>query len=253
MPRAVQNRNDGLQVARALACTGVLVSHAAYMAGVLTNSQPPAWLMRDLGSSGVYLFFVLSGYLMGEIIRRRRSTALAFLMHRGVRIYPAYWVAAALFCVMSYLSARPVPPFDITTLLLSPVMWGNSFYGVPAWTLDYEVIFYLIVAVMIAANFSLRIVSAVAIGWAATIVAIDAAFGQLYFHVLPGPFILLSCMNLLFISGLLVSIHEIKLAGLPTFILLRQLWHCGSLACSLNRQCAGCRRCCFAPARARWR
>jgi peptidoglycan/LPS O-acetylase OafA/YrhL len=65
----VTARNDGLQVARAVGCLSVLVGHAAYMAGIISGGELPTWIPRIFSPFGVYLFFVLSGYVMGLVFR----------------------------------------------------------------------------------------------------------------------------------------------------------------------------------------
>jgi peptidoglycan/LPS O-acetylase OafA/YrhL len=77
-------RNDGLQVARAVGCLSVLVGHAAYMAGIISGSELPTWIPRIFSPFGVYLFFVLSGYVMGLVFRsERQPDATSFLAHRA--------------------------------------------------------------------------------------------------------------------------------------------------------------------------
>lgn len=226
-------RNAGLQIGRGIACIAVVLGHAAYMAGALSGDGASTWFTQNTGPFGVNLFFVLSGYVMGLILRQeRRPDALTFLYHRALRIYPPYWVAALLFCAISYyLLNRVVPPFDATALLLSPSFLG-SYYGVPAWTLVYEVVFYLLILLAILTGATLWQTTALALIWATVIVVVDIVFGQLYFHVQPEGYILISALNLFFIVGLLLAVHNIRLASVPTWVIVMAagaLWMIGAL------------------------
>ena len=75
MTKEVISRNGGLQIARAVACLCVLLSHALYRVGVTHNSPAPNWLTGNGGQFGISLFFVLSGYLMGRIVIEKKQTA----------------------------------------------------------------------------------------------------------------------------------------------------------------------------------
>src|SRR5258708_3557761 len=180
----MNDRKGGVQVGGAVACIGVVVGHSAYMSSVLTDTPAPIWLQREGSAFGVYLFFVLSGYVMGMILRKESPPSAAwFLWHRVLRIYPAYWAAAMLFCILCYaVLNRPVPPFDPAALLLSPVIFGNSTYSVPAWTLVYEMAFYLLIAILLACRATRRQTTIAAATWVAIIVAFHLIFGQTYYH-----------------------------------------------------------------------
>jgi exopolysaccharide production protein ExoZ len=214
----VTARNDGLQVARAVGCLSVLVGHAAYMAGIISGSELPTWIPRIFSPFGVYLFFVLSGYVMGLVFRsERQPDATSFLAHRALRIYPPYWAAAALYCAATYWLSQPVPPFDVLALLLSPaplILYAST-YGVPAWTLSYEMMFYLLVGAAIAARLSVRQALSGAALWVLIILGTTYAIGQPYSHVLAGFYLPVSAINLFFIAGFVAALCDFKLARVP--------------------------------------
>ena len=77
----------------------VLVSHAAGMAGPIDAHRPfDVRSLAGTSGSGVYLFFVLSGYLisgpfLNALARGRRLPMLAgYAVRRAARILPAYWI-----------------------------------------------------------------------------------------------------------------------------------------------------------------
>ena len=57
------------------------------------------WLGLPFGWTGVDLFFVLSGYLLGGILidnRNARNYFSTFYMRRAFRILPLYWLLLAI-------------------------------------------------------------------------------------------------------------------------------------------------------------
>lgn len=236
----MNERNAGLQIARAWACLGVLVGHAIYLTGILTDTKPPALWTRSTSALGVFLFFALSGYVMGLIFQsHRRPGAGSFLYHRVLRIYPPYWAAAALFYVAMIYLRRDLPPFDVTALLLSPVMVGNSTYGIPAWTLVYEMIFYLIIFSMLLARLSVSQATIAVVSWGVTIIGFALWVGQPYTHINPKGLILASPINLFFVVGFLVAVHDVKLEAMPTWALFAMatvLWLIGELHEPVNNR-----------------
>ncbi len=116
-----------------------------------------------LGWSGVDLFFVLSGFLIGGILldaRRAENYFSAFYVRRFFRILPLYYIWLSLFAVVSlifgsflsqYLSVlssdfRLLPVYFIFlqnyfALTHSSLAW---YWLAPAWSLGVEEQFYLI-------------------------------------------------------------------------------------------------------------
>lgn len=108
------------------------------------------------GVSGVAFFFVLSGLLMykvhcGDVGVSGRP--IGFLKKRLIRIYPTYWLIFILVSISALFSiqTRSVLPDSwlslIQALLLIPQVTADGLLGVPvlsvAWTLQFEVLFYL--------------------------------------------------------------------------------------------------------------
>jgi peptidoglycan/LPS O-acetylase OafA/YrhL len=110
------------------------------------------------GSHGVDLFFVISGFIMTYIhlddVRTSRGRG-RYLLSRLTRIYLPYWpVLIALIAVYFLIPGLGVEagrdPRDPMVILQSLVMWPNTagVLGV-AWTLEHEVVFYLIIFIAI--------------------------------------------------------------------------------------------------------
>ena len=77
---------DGLRLAAALL---VLVSHAMFTRAGVPPSDPVSQLLADAGVGGVYVFFVISGFLLTRSLDRE-GDALRFAVNRVLRIYPGF-------------------------------------------------------------------------------------------------------------------------------------------------------------------
>lgn len=122
----------------------------------------------NVGLVAVAVFFFISGYLMplafdrnyheGDFWRRTGS----FLWNRFLRIYPVYWLALLIMIGIYARFAKLEWPFalahpsvflkNIGLLSLSQAeLWGHDlrFIG-PAWTLDVELQYYLLVPFLVA-------------------------------------------------------------------------------------------------------
>lgn len=133
-----------------------------YHAAVQIDQVTGLTALPMAGSSGVDIFFVLSGFVMWWTTRGRDPEAGDFLLKRFIRIAPLYWVftlsagAIALFLPHLLRSTR----FDALHVLtsLSFVPWWNPLVPrddpialtpiiVPGWTLNIEIAFYVLFAV----------------------------------------------------------------------------------------------------------
>jgi exopolysaccharide production protein ExoZ len=95
------------------------------------------------GAIAVQFFFVLSGFVMMTAHHADFGRAAAlprFWWRRICRIYPAYWVT--LLIPIHYLYAFLTPSYLANLVSLWPVDVVE--YNPPAWTLRYEVAFYLV-------------------------------------------------------------------------------------------------------------
>lgn len=199
------NKLDGLQALRALAALVVVLEHCLYRGSNSAHVQPPS--PSPLGAIGVYLFFALSGLLMGRILLRGYDPL--FLAARALRIYPPYW-AAVLVGAFCCATAGAPWTFDWKAFLLVPSSKVNDSFNIPYWTLIYEICFYMFVYSLIMVRAKRDQVNVIALSWALAIVVYFYCFGY-FSHVLPGVWICFSTMNLLFIVGFLCGVNQIEL------------------------------------------
>lgn len=177
--RPVRIKFDGIQVLRFLAAFCVVVSHGF----IFTAQGHPidAGVVEFFGWVGgwsVNLFFCISGFVIAHSAQGLDSGA--FLRHRLLRIYPAYWLAAAVVFGTKWVlfGNPPSSEFSFASLTLLPL--GQRPYPLwIEWSLIYEVFFYLLFSlfwtlrsprfVLICATLWLVAIAAVAFlkpGWA---------------------------------------------------------------------------------------
>jgi exopolysaccharide production protein ExoZ len=147
----------GIQYLRAAAALGVVVFHAAERSGG----------HFVIGAAGVDVFFVISGFIMWVISQKRPVSPLRFFGDRLKRIVPAYWMATAAMCVGALVGAFP-------NLTLTAGHVAGSFLFIPhrspngghvwpvlvqGWTLNYEMFFYAVFALVLFLPVGRRLVT----------------------------------------------------------------------------------------------
>jgi exopolysaccharide production protein ExoZ len=90
------------------------------------------------------LFFVISGVVIGLSTPPEMSIR-EFLVRRFIRIFPLYWLATWVWIAYTaYFGGMPNAKDLLRSLLLLPVLsaaWVPTYF--PAWTLEFEIFFYL--------------------------------------------------------------------------------------------------------------
>ncbi|GAA1562126.1 hypothetical protein GCM10009678_51290 [Actinomadura kijaniata] len=159
-PAAARARRlDWLDGLRGVAALVVVFEHSLNMLfGEIRHSVSP-WF--DFGRYGVFVFFLVSGYIIPASLERRRNVA-EFWTGRLFRLYPLAAVAATAGVVLGYtgiMRARPPGSLDDQplasvaahlTMLQELLGTGNAVYVL--WTLSYEMVFYLLVTALFVAG-----------------------------------------------------------------------------------------------------
>jgi peptidoglycan/LPS O-acetylase OafA/YrhL len=128
----------------------MMVVHSHYTGGGLT------------GPVAVFGFFCLSGHLMTRIVNETYSDGLSgylrYIGNRALRIYPAYYVAAAF--AAGVLLLWPVAAQTAAGWYMFPEGWLHSItiiglqprspiLVVPAWSLHVELIYYVLIGAIL--------------------------------------------------------------------------------------------------------
>ena len=145
-----------IQIFRGIAALVVVLHHISaansfYFHSVTLND------IFSVGWSGVDFFFVLSGFIityahakdMGHVKKVK-----PYLLKRAIRIYPTYWIFA-LLAICFYLKVNHYSIRETTYLMKSFFLINQNQEPVlrVAWSLIYEVSFYVLFAVYILLGF----------------------------------------------------------------------------------------------------
>lgn len=116
------------------------------------------WLltMKEAGAYGVDLFFVLSSYLITELLLREHASTgkfniPAFYLRRALRIWPLYFtfLAATVFLIPAILPNDRLAPVYAVSFALFVGNWACASYGLPfsvaspLWSISVEEQFYI--------------------------------------------------------------------------------------------------------------
>lgn len=153
-------RDSAIDGLRGLAALLVVIYHlnfniAALVADVLPG--PVKVLLADLGSAGVNIFFVLSGYVIAMTLWRAPlgvGFIGRFALRRSLRLDPPYWATIALVLVADAMRRRLFPGMGDPTPhswqdVLIHLVYLQDLVGIAPisavfWTLCLEVQFYLV-------------------------------------------------------------------------------------------------------------
>lgn len=110
-----------------------------------------------MGQSGVDLFFVISGMLIYGMLMRRRQSFVEFMGRRVRRIYPAFLTVFAIYIALALavpslgkLPASGLVFYLLTNLLLLPGLLPITPLITVAWSLSYEMFFYVVTPPVLA-------------------------------------------------------------------------------------------------------
>jgi peptidoglycan/LPS O-acetylase OafA/YrhL len=161
-----------VQMLRGLAAITVMIYHIraseTQLIGPGPGQLPLVGGLFTNGFLGVDLFFVISGFIMVFVAAASPASprvAAEFLFARFARIYPLWWVFAALMTAYMLLTyglhgeveagfaaiGRGIPPVEylVKSFLLAPQP-DHPILGV-GWTLVHEVHFYVVFALVLLA------------------------------------------------------------------------------------------------------
>ena len=143
---------ENIQLLRALACLGVFITHLAPRLGV----QGPAAKAANFGASGVYLFFIISGYLVcmqkeigpGSSMKELKN----YYIKRLFRVLPLYYAVVLCNIVLHTFILQDVTPDPGGLYWLRYFLLTNAFVPAPdnfwgnlsaTWTISLFVVFYV--------------------------------------------------------------------------------------------------------------
>jgi exopolysaccharide production protein ExoZ len=138
----------GVQAMRGLAALSVVCGHALSARPDMVGPELAEGALTIL-ASGVDIFFVISGFIIATTAAALPNP-LDFAFRRALRLFPLYWlVLLAAFVSASWIALAPGerPALDLGTIFA----WTYpNWYLAPAWSLAFELHFYVAVAVVLA-------------------------------------------------------------------------------------------------------
>lgn len=126
-----------------------------------SGAQAAARHLHAMGNVGVDLFFVLSGYLIYGSLLVRTQPFLRFMRRRVQRLYPVFGVVFFIYIVLSYaMPARSKIPsgewdalvYLVQNFLLLPGIFPIEPLIAVAWSLSYEMLYYLVIPFVVGAS-----------------------------------------------------------------------------------------------------
>lgn len=139
---------------RTIAIMAVLISHGYGIFGgfsLYSSLQP---YMVFLGSTGVILFFVISGFLMSKITPENPRALFISFKDRILRIGPLYWIALILTAILTSLHFYQgfwIKHFDLYNVMISSVFLINftpHYHIPPFWFISALVLFNFVYLIL---------------------------------------------------------------------------------------------------------
>ena len=108
----------------------------------------PEWV--SFGYSGVDIFFVISGFIIGVVASSSTVSASNFLWRQAIRILPFYWAFTIIWILLNRAGGHAFPPASELVQSLFVLPQAGLPPLAPGWTLEHEFIFYGFVASLLA-------------------------------------------------------------------------------------------------------
>lgn len=197
-----------LDVSRLVAATMVVIFHASFFTGHKLAGE-----VLTVGYHGIHFFFVLSGFVILTAHRGdlgQPSRLPNYVLRRFLRIFPPYWLALGITAALIPITGG-VKPLNAVTFVrdffLIPTSVRDFPYVTPAWTLHYELMFYLAVCLLLVLRplFGALLFAA----WGVAIVVLERSHVPMTF---PASFFL-SPIIVMFLSGMVAALLHSRLSA----------------------------------------
>ena len=167
-----------LDALRGIAALCVVFDHLSYY--VLHQVRDVVYHWFDPGQYGVFVFFLVSGYIIPASLERKGSVR-SFWVSRVFRLYPLYLLAVAGAIALWKLRIGNVAGTQndpktaaLAHLLMMSNMLGSANVPDVVWSLSFEMTFYLLLTALFVAGWHRRS-SRLALGFAVAAVVLGAA------------------------------------------------------------------------------
>jgi peptidoglycan/LPS O-acetylase OafA/YrhL len=206
-----------LDALRGIAALAVVFDHLSQY--LLKGLRDHVYHWIDTGRYGVFIFFLISGYIVPASLERKGSVR-TFWVSRAFRLYPMYVIAIGLALLLWEFDHGHGPGNDPANVALSMLlMLGNVLDGpnLPnvIWSLSLEMVFYLVLTALFVARVHRRS-SWYALAFGAGAVAFGGMLQQNYLSgKLLTPHLVAATADVIIIAGLAAAI---ALRGIPRLL-----------------------------------
>jgi peptidoglycan/LPS O-acetylase OafA/YrhL len=229
-----------LDALRGFAALCVVFDHGSTL--LLQSVRDFLYQWLNLGQYGVFVFFLVSGYIVPASLERKGSVR-SFWISRAFRLYPMYLVALIISAVayktrygtISGAEHAPLTSVASWVLMLPNVLAGPNVPNV-TWTLSYEMVFYLLLAALFSWKIHTRSGS-YALGCAIAAFALGGVLPMAVLtrwsrHAGQGPLILNITADVLILAGIALAMTDRRL---PTKIGATVAAACGLVLVTVNQ------------------
>jgi peptidoglycan/LPS O-acetylase OafA/YrhL len=158
------NRWYPMEGMRGLAVVLVFFVHYHSVIGEYSVKNSFGYLISSyfgaVGHTGVDLFFVLSGYLIYSVLIKKKVNLKDFYKKRIFRIYPTFTAVFVLYLLLSIIFKQE-NKFSNLSAIDSFIYIAKNFFLLPgifsikpiitvAWSLSYEIFFYLTTPIVLS-------------------------------------------------------------------------------------------------------
>ena len=199
-----------LDLLRGIAALAVVFDHLSYY--VLQHVRDEIYHWFDPGNYGVFVFFIISGYIVPASLERKGSVR-TFWISRLFRLYPLYLLAVGIAVALYFVhfgslrgeGSDPEASILSQLLMMSNVLGGQNLPNV-VWSLSYEMVFYLLITALFIARIHKRS-SWYALGFGVAAVTIGGLLPQAYFtNNLATPRLIALVADLAVLAGLALAV-----------------------------------------------
>ncbi len=133
------------------------------------------------------IFFIISGFVVANTLRAPHANLLTFSVRRLFRLYPLFWFSIVMI-VLFLQGKNELTPFvtDWKTVAANatmlPTLLGFNSLMIIYWTLETELVFYLVAAATFRSGWLFQPGKLLAL-----IVVLIATFAAIMFGILPSP------------------------------------------------------------------
>jgi peptidoglycan/LPS O-acetylase OafA/YrhL len=208
MPRG--QRLAWLDALRGIAALAVVFDHLSPY--LLRGVREHVYHWLDAGRYGVFVFFLISGYIVPASLERKGSIR-TFWVSRVFRLYPLYLLVITLAVVLWAIGygnlhgagGDPTTSVLSQLLMMSNVLAGPNLPNV-VWSLSYEMVFYLLLTALFIGNLQ-RKSGWYAIGFGVAAVGLGGFLPQQYFsHRMSSPQLIAAVADVVLLTGLAVAV-----------------------------------------------